>query len=178
MAFKFLGQRQLGKLPSRWVSTILMVAIGFEVKTISSGGFRYRFYRCWIVVASNAPVYTRCRLLGPTAPKPPVYRSRSTRCTSRRWRLLACPYWAGKEPPAEPHRRAHDDRRPYTASLLVVSKRALGEGRQRGKSAQVIPGRSRFGSLLLVDHRPSSLCHSAANELPVICIWWENPPFT
>ena len=27
MAFKFLGQRQLGKLPSRWVSTILMVAI-------------------------------------------------------------------------------------------------------------------------------------------------------
>ena len=161
MAFKFLGQRQLGKLPSRWVSTILMVAIGFEVKTISSGGFRYRFYRCWIVVASNAPVYTRCRLLGPTAPKPPVYRSRSTRCTSRRWRLLACPYWAGKEPPAEPHRRAHDDRRPYTASLLVVSKRALGEGRQRGKSAQVIPGRSRFGSLLLVDHRPSNLsfCH-------------------
>ncbi len=29
MAFKFLGQRQLGKLPSRWVSTILMVAIGW-----------------------------------------------------------------------------------------------------------------------------------------------------
>ena len=28
MAFKFLGQRQLGKLPSRWVPTILMVAIG------------------------------------------------------------------------------------------------------------------------------------------------------
>ncbi len=27
MAFKFLGQRQLGKLPSRWVPTILMVAI-------------------------------------------------------------------------------------------------------------------------------------------------------
>ena len=27
MAFKFLGQRQLEKLPSRWVSTILMVAI-------------------------------------------------------------------------------------------------------------------------------------------------------
>lgn len=30
MAFKFLGQRQLGKLPSRWVSTILMVAIDAE----------------------------------------------------------------------------------------------------------------------------------------------------
>ena len=29
MAFKFLGQRQLGKLPSRWVPTILMVAIGW-----------------------------------------------------------------------------------------------------------------------------------------------------
>ena len=32
MAFKFLGQRQLGKLPSRWVSTILMVAIRKDTK--------------------------------------------------------------------------------------------------------------------------------------------------
>ena len=36
MAFKFLGQRQLGKLPSRWVSTILMVAIGLETEYIPS----------------------------------------------------------------------------------------------------------------------------------------------
>ena len=40
MAFKFLGQRQLGKLPSRWVSTILMVAIIFLLAEymIASGG--------------------------------------------------------------------------------------------------------------------------------------------
>ena len=48
-----------------------------------------------------------------------------------------------------------------TARLRVVSKCALREGRQRERSAQVIPGCSRFSSLLLVDHRPSSLCHLA-----------------
>ena len=51
-----------------------------------------------------------------------------------------------------------------TAHLRVVSKCALREGRQRERSAQVIPRRSRFGPLLLVDHRLSSLCHSATNE--------------
>ncbi len=51
-----------------------------------------------------------------------------------------------------------------TASLLVVSKCALSRGPQRERSAQAIPGRSRFGSLLLVDHLLSSLCHSATNE--------------
>ena len=51
-----------------------------------------------------------------------------------------------------------------TARLRVVSKCALREGRQRERSAQVIPGHSHFGSLLLVNHRPSSLYHSATNE--------------
>ena len=51
-----------------------------------------------------------------------------------------------------------------TAHLRVVSKCALREGRQRERSAQAIPGGSRFGSLLLVNHRLSSLCHSATNE--------------
>ncbi len=37
MAFKFLGQRQLGKLPSRWVSTILMVAIRAHLLTTCQG---------------------------------------------------------------------------------------------------------------------------------------------
>ena len=36
----------------------------------------------------------------PMAPKPPVHRRSSARCTSRRWRLLACPYWAEKGRPA------------------------------------------------------------------------------
>ena len=42
MAFKFLGQRQLGKLPSRWVSTILMVAI-----SVSRRGQAGRSTRRW-----------------------------------------------------------------------------------------------------------------------------------
>ena len=60
----------------------------------------------------------------------------------------------------------------------VVSKCALREGRQRERSAQVIPGRSRFGSLLLVNHRPSSLCHSATNEPQSMqCSGLVKPPF-
>ena len=33
----------------------------------------------------------------PMVPKPPVHRRSSDRCLSRRWCLLACPYWAGKD---------------------------------------------------------------------------------
>ena len=57
-------------------------------------------------------------------------------------------------------RRAHLP----TTRLRVVGKCALREGRQRERSAQVIPRRSRFGPLLLVNHRPSSLRHFATNE--------------
>ena len=52
-------------------------------------------------------------------------------------------------------RRAHSRRQAVPPSAL---------GRQRERSAQVIPGRSCFGSFLLVDHRLSSLCHFATNE--------------
>ena len=45
MAFKFLGQRQLGKLPSRWVSTILMVAISQE-----GGGIRPAKAAGWVML--------------------------------------------------------------------------------------------------------------------------------
>ena len=101
----------------------------------------------------------------PMVPKPPVHRRSSDRCLSRRWCLLACPYWAGKDcsagrPPGERTSAASST----TARLQVASKCILREGRQREWSAQVIPGRSRFGSLLLVNHRPSNLCHSATNE--------------
>ncbi|EOS66561.1 hypothetical protein C816_00702 [Oscillibacter sp. 1-3] len=62
-------------------------------------------------------------------------------------------------------RRSHDCRRQYhRRPWQVVSKCALREGRQGERSAQVIPGRSRFDPLLLVDHCLSSLCHSATNE--------------
>ena len=52
-------------------------------------------------------------------------------------------------------RRAHSRRQAVPPSAL---------GRQRERSAQVIPGRSCFGSFLLVDHRLSSLFHFATNE--------------
>ena len=73
---------------------------------------------------------------------------------------------AGEDTPAEPP--PEGARLPLgsitTGQRPVVSKCALREGRQRERSAQVIPRRSRFGSLLLVDHRLSSLCHFATNE--------------
>ena len=103
-------------------------------------------------------------LLVADAPKPPVHRRSFVRCTSRRWRLLARPCWAGKGPNGPPLGERTTAAGSTTARLRVVSKCALREDRQRERSAQVIPGRSRFGSLLLVNHRPSSLCHSATNE--------------
>ena len=48
--------------------------------------------------------------------------------------------------------------------LVAEGPQAPPEGRQRERSAQVIPGRSRFGFILLVDHRLSGLCHSATNK--------------
>ena len=115
----------------------------------------------------------------PMAPKPPVHRRSSARCTSRRWRLLACPYWAGKEPPAEPHRRAHDDRRPYTASLLVVSKRALRRGAYKEEGAP----RSFPDTPASVPFCWSITAFSACVILPQMnrqpmCIWMVKPPFT
>ena len=71
--------------------------------------------------------------------------------------------------PKAPLRRSHPGGRtmaeaiPPPACWWWVSAH-LAEGQQRDRSAQVIPERSRFGSLLLINHRPSSLCHSATNE--------------
>ena len=66
-----------------------------------------------------------------------VYRQ-SERCS--------IPYGSEKERPEEP-------------SPLPEGARC----RQRERGAQVISRRSRFGSLLLTDHRLSGLCHFSAN---------------
>ena len=101
----------------------------------------------------------------PMVPKPLVHRRNSARCKSRRWRLLV---YTGREghPLAEPP--PEGARLPSGSTTAgpwpVVSKCALREGRQKERSTQVIPGRSPFGSLLLVDHRLSGLCHFATNE--------------
>lgn len=114
-------------------------------------------------MASNAPVYTRRSLLVADGPQAPGDRRSCVRCTSRRWRLLVYIGRGGHPGGAAPGERTAAAGG-TTTRLSVVSKCALREGRQRERSTQVIPGRSPFGSLLLVDHRLSGLCHSATNE--------------
>ena len=114
-------------------------------------------------MASNAPVYTRRSLLVADGPQGPGDRRSCVRCTSRRWRLLVYTGRGGHPGGAAPGERTAAAGG-TTTRLSVVSKCALREGRKREGSAQIISGRSRFGSLLLVDHRPSNLYHSATNE--------------
>ena len=98
------------------------------------------------------------------APKPPVIGAAASDA-----QVAVGVYWyipAGQDTLAEPP--PEGARLPSGSTTAgpwpVVSKCALREGRQRERSTQVIPGRSPFGSLLLVDHRLSGLCHSATNE--------------
>ena len=100
----------------------------------------------------------------PMAPKPPVIGAAASDA-----QVAVGVYWyipAGQDTLAEPP--PEGARLPSGSTTAgpwpVVSKCALREGRQRERSTQVIPGRSPFGSLLLVDHRLSGLCHSATNE--------------
>ena len=100
----------------------------------------------------------------PMTPKPPVIGAAASDA-----QVAVGVYWyipAGQDTLAEPP--PEGARLPSGSTTAgpwpVVSKCALREGRQRERSTQVIPGRSPFGSLLLVDHRLSGLCHSATNE--------------
>ena len=100
----------------------------------------------------------------PMIPKPPVIGA----ATSDAQAAVGI-YWyipAGQDTLAEPP--LEGARLPSGGTTAgpwpVVSKCALREGRQKERSTQVIPGRSPFGSLLLVDHRLSGLCHFATNE--------------
>ena len=102
----------------------------------------------------------------PMAPKPPVHRRSCVRCTSRRWRLLVYTE-QGRTAPVEPPPggRTAAVGSTTTSHRLVVSKCAFSRGPTKRTER---PGHPRtlppFGSLLLVDHRLSSLCHSATNE--------------
>ncbi len=118
-----------------------------------------------IVAASNAPVYTRRSLLGVDGPQTPGASAQprpmhKPPVASAGLSILGREGTPGGPPLGERTTAAGST----TTRLRVVGKCALREGRQRERSAQVIPRRSRFGSLLLVDHRLSSLCHFATNE--------------
>ena len=111
----------------------------------------------------------------PMAPKPPVIGAAASDAQAAVG--VCCIYWQGKADggavPAPFPRRAHDGRRPYHhQSMAVVSKCALSRGPIKRTERPGPPRRFRFGSLLLVNHRPFSLCHSATNEPPVNVMWW------
>ncbi len=96
----------------------------------------------------------------PMAPKPPVHRRSSTRCTSRCWRL---PYIPAEQDWQRSH--AHDSRRPYHQQpMAVVSKCALRRGptkrTERPGHPQTLPLRFPPAD----QSRPSNLCHSATNK--------------
>jgi hypothetical protein len=104
---------------------------------------------CWWLKAPQAlGVSTQLRPMH----KPPlasdgIYRQGRTPRRSRPRRARGC-------------RRAVPPSRPGSWWFSAL----FAEGRQRERSAQVIPGRSPFGSLLLVDHRLSGLCPFTTNE--------------
>ena len=132
--------------------------------TTNASGFQLSLWAL-IVIASNAPVYTRRSLLGADGPQAPSASAQlrsmhKPPVASADLSILGRDGTPGGPPLGERTTAAGST----TARLRVVSKCALREGRQRERSAQAKPRRSRFGSLLLVDHRPSGLQHSATNE--------------
>ena len=134
--------------------------------TTNASGFQLSLWAL-IVIASNAPVYTRHSLLGADGPQAPSASAQlrsmhKPPVASADLSILGRDGTPGGPPLGERTTAAGST----TARLRVVSKCALREGRQRERSAQAKPRRSRFGSRLLVDHRPSGLQHSATNEPP------------
>ena len=115
---------------------------------------------------------------GLMAPKPPVHRCSSARCTSRRWRLLACPYWAEKGRPAflgECTAAGGST----TARFRVVSKCALRRGlakrTERPGHSQTLP--LSVPSCWSITAFPACVILPQMNHQPM-CIWMVKPPFT
>ena len=129
-----------------------------------------------IVVASNAPVYTRRSLLVADDPQAPSDRRSCVRCTSRRWHLLVYTGRAGHPGGAAPGGRMAAVRRYHR--WPVVSKCALREGRQRERSTQVIPDAPpSVPSCWSITAFPACVILPQMNRQPM-CIWVVKPPFT
>ena len=116
-----------------------------------------------IVIASNAPVYTRRSLLvadGPQAPSASV----QLRPMHKPPLASAGIYWAGKDSPggAAPGGRTAAVGSTTTSYRLVVSKCAFGTSIRKERPGFLNAPVSDL--LLLVDHHLSGLCHSATNE--------------
>ena len=93
--------------------------------TTNASGFQLSLWAL-IVIASNAPVYTRRSLLVADGPQAPGDRRSCVRCTSRRWRLLVYTGRGGHPGGAAPGERTAAAGG-TTTRLSVVSKCALSE---------------------------------------------------
>ena len=140
--------------------------------------FSILFYRSG-VVASNAPVYTRRSLLVADDPQAPSDRRSCVRYTSRRWRLLTCPYWAGMGRPAgRPSESARLPQAvPPPACGWWVSALFERVGKENGAPRSSPDAPASVPSCWLITAFPACVILPQMNHQPM-CIWMVKPPFT
>jgi len=116
---------------------------------------------------------------GSTAPKLPVHRRSPARCTSRRWRLLACPYWAGRGRPAgRPSESARLPQAvPPPACGWWVSALFKRVGKENGAPRSSPDAPASVPSCWLITAFPACVILPQMNHQPM-CIWMVKPPFT
>ena len=116
---------------------------------------------------------------GSTAPKLPVHRRSPARCTSRRWRLLACPYWAGRGRPAgRPSESARLPQAvPPPACGWWVSALFERVGKENGAPRSPPDAPASVPSCWLITAFPACVILPQMNHQPM-CIWMVKPPFT
>ena len=116
---------------------------------------------------------------GSTAPKLPVHRRSPARCTSRRWRLLACPYWAGRGRPAgRPSESARLPQAvPPPACGWWVSALFERVGKENGAPRSSPDAPASVPSCWLITAFPACVILPQMNHQPM-CIWMVKPPFT
>ena len=124
-------------------------------------------------------VYTGAACWGSTAPKLPVHRRSPARCTSRRWRLLACPYWAGRGRPAgRPSESARLPQAvPPPACGWWVSALFERVGKENGAPRSSPDAPASVPSCWLITAFPACVILPQMNHQPM-CIWMVKPPFT
>ena len=116
---------------------------------------------------------------GSTAPKLPVHRRSPARCTSRRWRLLACPYWAGRGRPAgRPSESARLPQAvPPPACGWWVSALFERAGKENGAPRSSPDAPASVPSCWLITAFPACVILPQMNHQPM-CIWMVKLPFT
>ena len=111
---------------------------------------------------------------GSTAPKLPVHRR-----SPARWRLLACPYWAGRGRPAgRPSESARLPQAvPPPACGWWVSALFERVGKENGAPRSSPDAPASVPSCWLITAFPACVILPQMNHQPM-CIWMVKPPFT